>query len=76
MEAPRRVRVSVDRNKCVGSTMCLQFAPTVFALNEGRQSIVTDPDGDSAEHILEAAESCPLSAITVNDAETGERVFP
>ena len=26
--------------------------------------------------ILEAAENCPVSAITVEDAETGEQLFP
>jgi ferredoxin len=28
------------------------------------------------EKILEAAESCPVSAIAVEDAETGEKIFP
>ena len=28
------------------------------------------------EKILEAAENCPVSAIFVEDAETGERLFP
>jgi hypothetical protein len=28
------------------------------------------------EKILDAAENCPVSAIIVKDAETGERLFP
>jgi ferredoxin len=38
--------------------------------------MVTNPDGDPEEKVLEAAENCPVSAITVADAETGETLFP
>jgi len=72
----RKVRVRVDHNLCVGNAMCETFAPHVFRLNDDRQSEVVDPDGDPIEQILEAAESCPMSAILVEDAETGEQLFP
>ncbi len=72
----RRLRITVDRDKCVGSTLCTQIAPRVFALNDKRQSTVIDPNGDTAEQIQEAAEGCPVSAIVLEDAETGERLFP
>jgi len=35
-----------------------------------------NPAGDTEEKILEAAENCPVSAIFVEDEETGERLFP
>ncbi len=72
----RRLRVSVDHNKCVGSTICVLTTPKVFALNEKGQSTVLDPDGDTEARIVEAAKQCPLSAITVEDADTGKRLFP
>jgi ferredoxin len=56
--------------------MCETIATGVFRLNENRQSEVVNPEGDSVEKILEAAENCPVSAIFVEDAETGERLFP
>ena len=56
--------------------MCEAIAPEVFRLNDNRQSEVVDPAGDAEEKILEAAENCPVSAIFVEDAETGERLFP
>ena len=71
-----RLRVSVDHEKCVGSTMCVQVAPKVFALDENRQSTVIRPDGDTADRIRKAASECPLSAIVLVDAQSGERVFP
>ena len=56
--------------------MCEVIAPKVFVLNENRQSEPVNPDGDTVGIILEAAANCPVSAITVKDAETGERLFP
>ena len=72
----RKLRVWVDHTVCVGNAMCETFAPHTFRLNDDRQSEVISPEGDSTEKILEAAENCPVSAIFVEDAETGERLFP
>ena len=72
----RKLRVWVDHQTCVGNAMCESIAPSVFRLNENRQSEVVNPEGDTEEKILEAAENCPVSAIFVEDAETGERLFP
>ena len=72
----RKLRVSVDHNLCVGNSMCETIAPKVFVLNDDRQSEAVNPDGDTEENILEAAENCPVSAISVVDAETGETLFP
>jgi ferredoxin len=72
----RRLRVRVDHNVCVGNAMCETIAPRVFRLNDNRQSEAVDPDADTLEKILEAAENCPVSAIFVEDAETGETLFP
>ena len=72
----RNLLVRVDHNVCVGNAMCETFAPHVFRLNDNRQSEAVDPAGDSEEQVLEAAENCPVSAITVEDAETGEQLFP
>ena len=73
---PRRLRVTVNHNKCVGSTICALTTPKVFALDENGQSIVVDLEGDTEARILEAAVGCPQGAITVEDAETEERLFP
>ena len=72
----RKLRVRVDHDICVGNAMCVALATKTFALNEDRQSEAVDPQGDTMELILEAAENCPVSAITVEDEETGETLFP
>jgi ferredoxin len=72
----RKLRVRVDHDICVGNAMCVTFASKAFRLNDNRQSEAVDPAADSVEKILEAAENCPVSAIFVEDAETGEKLFP
>jgi ferredoxin len=72
----RKLEITVDLNVCVGNAMCETFATNTFALNDDRQSSVANPDGDPEDVVLEAAENCPVSAITVSDAETGEQLFP
>jgi ferredoxin len=72
----RKLKVWVDHQACVGNAMCESIAPKVFKLNDDRQSEVVDAAADSEEKILEAAENCPVSAIFVEDAETGEQLFP
>lgn len=72
----RKLRILIDHNVCVGTAMCTTIAPDVFQLNEERQSEAVNSAGDTEERILEAAENCPVSAITVEDAESGEQLFP
>ena len=72
----RTLRIHVDHDRCVGNAMCTTFAPDVFTLNDDRQSEARNPAGGTVERILEAAENCPMSAIVVEDAETGDRLFP
>ena len=72
----RKLRVTVDHAVCVGNGNCLTTAPGTFVHNHERQSEVANPDGDPAERILEAAEGCPVSAIRIEDAETGQQLFP
>lgn len=74
--AMRRLRISVDQNKCVGSTTCLNTARATFTLDKSGKSSVVNPQGDAEGIVIEAAESCPVGAITVEDAETDERLFP
>ena len=72
----RKLRIRVDHNVCVGNQMCETFAPNVFHMDDNRQSVPVDPAGDPEAQVMEAAENCPVGAITVEDAETGEQLFP
>ena len=74
--APPPLDIEVDHMRCIGSAMCLALAPGVFAHNNWRQSEVVDPEGDSLEDVIVAAENCPTAAITVSNALTGTVLFP
>jgi ferredoxin len=60
-----KIRVTVDHDKCVGTTICVLTVPKVFALDDKGQSIVIDPDGDTMEQLRYAEEQCPQGAITI-----------
>ena len=71
----RKLNVRVDHDKCMGNAICITIATKTFALNDENQSEALDPQGDSEELVLEAADNCPVGAISVEDAETGETLY-
>ncbi|MFH8987088.1 ferredoxin [Streptomyces sp. NPDC017940] len=71
-----RWRVEVDRSVCIGSGMCVSIAPDGFTLDSARQSHPARPESGAAEDVLEAAEGCPVEAITITLLDSGEAVFP
>lgn len=71
-----RWHVEVDRSLCIGSAQCVNHAPRSFRLDPARQSRPVTPDMDAAELVLEAAETCPVEAITITLLGGGETVFP
>jgi len=54
--------------------MCRAIAPKGFVEEADGQSSAGDPNAEPLESILEAAASCPVSAIMVTDAVTGEEL--
>jgi ferredoxin len=69
------VKVRVDRGLCIGVGNCVAYAPTVFELDEGNKAVVLDPSSVDDNTLLEAARSCPESAILVEDNE-GNQLYP
>ena len=68
--------VEVDKNVCIGAAPCVGVAPKTFELNdEAKAVILATCTEDDVETILNAARSCPVSAIIVKN-EKGETVFP
>jgi ferredoxin len=57
--------VRVDRARCIATKSCVHAAPGMFELDDLRISTVRDPDGEPLDAVLEAAASCPTSAISV-----------
>lgn len=69
------MKVRVDRALCSGMADCTMLAPTVFELDEEGKAVVLDPASVDDETLLEAAQSCPVGAIILEDDE-GNQVFP
>lgn len=72
----QQINVHVDPDICIGNAMCRATAASVFVEGPGGRSVVGDPGGDPLEAVVEAAELCPVGAITVRDAHTGEVLGP
>ncbi|GAA4017538.1 hypothetical protein GCM10022247_46080 [Allokutzneria multivorans] len=66
--------VTVDQN-CIGSGMCAGAAPDHFELMDGYARAIKD-EVDPDEAVIDAAESCPVEAILVKHAASGEVVAP
>ncbi|MEU3403268.1 ferredoxin [Streptomyces sp. NPDC006670] len=69
------MRVSVNREVCIGAGQCVLAAPEVFTQDDDGLSEVLPgrEDGHGSPMVREAARACPVSAITVReDARTPE----
>ncbi len=60
------MKVYVDNGKCADHGQCVFAAPEVFELDEnGKLVYVSDPDESLRDAVEEAADVCPLQAITI-----------
>jgi ferredoxin len=69
-----RWKVSVDKDVCIGSAMCVAIAPHRFVLDERQRSGPVEAEIDPDEVARDAAASCPAEAIGLVDADTGQPV--
>ena len=62
--------ITVDRDRCMGSGMCLVYAPGTFEHDEHTKAIVVDSaKKDTIEAIRTAVEACPTGALTLNERQ-------
>lgn len=68
-------RLDVDRGTCIGSGVCVGNAPNFFRfVDDKSQPVAERVERDEA--VIDAAESCPVEAITVTDVESGDVIAP
>jgi ferredoxin len=61
-------RIVIDRSLCSGFGACTELAPEIFELEPG--GLASARVGESADPVvLEAANACPMGAITVIEEE-------
>lgn len=69
------MKVRVDRNVCIGASNCVAVAPTVFELDDIKIAVVLDPTSVDEDSLWEAAESCPVGAVILED-DAGNQLYP
>lgn len=69
------MKVTVDRSLCIGAGTCSVIAPGVFELDGELKAVVKNPNGEAEDKIIDAAKSCPVLAIILED-EDGKQIFP
>ena len=70
-----RIKVTIDKTRCLATQGCVQIASEAFSIGPDNRAQV-DQQAVSDETLWAAARICPTSAIIIEDAETGEQLFP
>jgi ferredoxin len=72
--------VDVDHSRCIACCSCETIAPRVFAVDKiskmNPKSNVINQKGAKMDKIMDAAETCPTKAISVEEQKTGKRLYP
>jgi ferredoxin len=58
-------RVEVDRDACMGSGMCIVYAPRSFEHDDETKAVFQQPPGDALAAVRTAIEACPTGALTL-----------
>jgi ferredoxin len=64
-DAEDRRRITIDRDLCMGSGMCIVYAPGTFAHDDETKAIVVVLMGDSIDTVRIAVEACPTGALSL-----------
>jgi len=71
-----KLKITIDRDECIGDGLCANEAPETFELDDEDKAVLLEGSSDSRDSILEAAKSCPTDAIAIEDRDTGEKLYP
>jgi len=61
------MRVTADRELCVGSGACEMLAPDVFEVSDDGVVQVLQDRPDDEESVRQAAQQCPTRALSISD---------
>ena len=72
----KRIRITANKDLCISAASCVAMAPDHFKLDENGKVDVIAEVSDYDEAAVNAAMSCPVLAIEIFDAESGEKLYP
>lgn len=63
------MKAEIDRDACIGCELCVTICPEVFDMDDEQIAIViADPiPSDAEDDAKEAEDSCPTSAISIEE---------
>ncbi|OYT66038.1 ferredoxin [Candidatus Bathyarchaeota archaeon ex4484_205] len=61
------MKISIDKDACIGCGLCESLCPDVFQLGEDGKAEVISPDGCDGCDCQSVADSCPSSAIKIEE---------
>lgn len=68
-------KVKIDKEKCIGCGTCVALAKDTFEMNSENKAEVKKDEHDEDETVFQAAQSCPVAAVEVED-EKGKKIYP
>jgi ferredoxin len=69
------MKVKIDHDLCIGLGNCVAIAPGVFTLDKENKAVATNYQSADEKTLFEAAESCPVKAIIIED-DAGKQLYP
>jgi ferredoxin len=70
-ESEGQLRISIDREICMGSGVCVVYAASTFTQDAESKAVLVDLISDSVEQIQTAVEACPTGALSVQIDDAG-----
>lgn len=62
------MKAKIDRDGCISCGLCTEICPEVFEFaGDGLASVINNPTRDNIDKAHEAAESCPVQVIEIED---------
>ena len=58
-------RVEVDRDACMGSGICMVYAPGSFVHDDDTKAVFQVTPGDGLDAVRASVEACPTGALTL-----------
>ena len=63
--------IAIDRLLCMGSGMCVVYAPETFAHDDEAKAVVQNATGNPIDTIRIAVDACPTGALTLEPQTRG-----
>lgn len=62
------MKANVDHDTCTACELCVDTCPAVFAMGDAAAKVIVDEvPSDEEENCREAADNCPVEAITLEE---------